>query len=170
MEPLASLDDARRKVLRDTQVLLANVLSLASPPIKSAAQGVRLLKRIRQEAYEDINQIQHEHLIVAAAEWLITIGHASRDTEWFWNPRQTGSVSEPDLEGRHGTAIAVSAEITTSANPAGTIATRMQWTLTKLSRMPGLKFYFVSTEAMRMRAKSKVVKIGAEIEVVLLDA
>ena len=87
---------------------------------------------------------------------------------WYWNPRQTGDHTEPDLRGIYSGAILVSAEITTSEKPVGTIDSRMKKILTKLAAMQGEKFYFVRTSEMRQRAATKITKGGWEIEVIQL--
>ena len=62
----------------------------------------------------------------------------------------------------------ISAEITTSEKPVGTIDSRMQKTLAKLAEMQGAKFYFVRTPQMQQRANTKITKVGWNIEVVQL--
>jgi hypothetical protein len=127
-----------------------------------------VLSRIRSEVYEDLNQIQHEYLILRAAEWLIAQGVCPATTQWTWNPRQSGDANEPDLEGKVNGQIVLSAEITASADPQGAIGARMQTTLKKLSTFQGKLFYFVRTESMRRRAETNVTKAGRQIGVVML--
>jgi hypothetical protein len=118
--------------------------------------------------YEDLNQLQHEHLIIRAAVWLRDNNLVSPDASWSWNPRQTGDHTEPDLAADlHDTRVA-SAEVTASASPEGVIDTRMAKTLAKLNGMQGSKYYFVRTEAMRQRAQTKVTKNAWFIRVVSL--
>lgn len=142
---------------------------LSLQPCTTAEAGIRILDRLRKETYEDLNQIQHEHLIVRAAEWLLAKQKCPPETLWLWNPRQTGDHSEPDLRGSNAGAVVLSAEITTSENPVGTIDSRMQKTLAKLAAMEGARYYFVRTETMRQRASTKVAKGGWQIEVVRLS-
>jgi hypothetical protein len=130
---------------------------------------VSILDRLRKETYEDLNQIQHEHLILRAAEWLLSEKLCPPATVWLWNPRQTGDHQEPDLRGIHNTKIVVSGEITTSESPNGVIDTRMRQTLSKLSAMAGVKYYFVRTEPMRKRARTKIAKNAWLIQVVKLS-
>jgi hypothetical protein len=169
MQPLGTFKDAYSKILTDTRRCLAIVNQLSVTPVATAEAGIAVLVRLRRETYEDLNQIQHEHLIVRAAEWLESDPHHELGAIWFWNPRQTGDNSEPDLRGTLAGTIVVSAEITTSERPIGTIAKRMQSTLSKLSQMSGRKYYFVRTEAMRKRAETKVTKAGWPISIVLLN-
>lgn len=169
MEQLGSFAQAHQKVLADIQRFLTTVHHLSLQPCATAEVGIAILDRLRRETYEDLNQIQHEHLIVRAAEWLHGNHRCAPDTMWFWNPRQTGDNTEPDLRGSHSNSVVVSAEITTSEKPVGTIDKRMQSTLAKLNTMDGAKYYFVRTEAMRQRASTKVAKAGWQIEVVRLS-
>lgn len=168
MDRLGALQDARQKVFADAKRALATMQRLALLPCESVQESIDILNRLRQEAYEDVNQIQHEYLIIVAAEWLLSEGIAPTGTVWSWNPRQTGDVTEPDLRGKVENHVILSAEVTTSVRPVGTIDTRMHNTLAKLARMEGSKFYFVRSEEMRKRAATKVEKAGWPIRVVRL--
>lgn len=168
MELLGTISEATAKVLKDVRRCVATIQALSAEPFETATSGVAVLQRLRSETYEDLNQIQHEHLIVLAAEWLVTEHVCPPTTEWSWNPRQTGTNAEPDLQGRNNGAVILSAEITTSATPDGVIDTRMRKTLKKLSGSDGMKYYFVRTESMCRRANTKVSKAGWSIQVVLL--
>jgi hypothetical protein len=170
MKILGTLTEAHEKIWSDTQRLIGGIQSISSPAVTSIEEGIGLLQRLRQESYEDLNQIQHEHTILLAAEWLIHRGFADLATKWLWNPRQTGDASEPDLRGVSGKQISISAEITTSAAPNGVIDTRMARTLAKLSLMPGGRFYFVKTAVMANRARTKIRKAGWAISVVDFSA
>ena len=88
-DPVAVLKEAHQKVLADIQHILATVNRLSSLPCTTAETGVGILDRLRKATYEDLNQIQHEHLIVRAAEWLLARRKCPPETQWFWNPRQT---------------------------------------------------------------------------------
>ena len=168
MERLGTFESAKSKVLADIRQCIATVKTFSAQPFETAEDGVCILRNLRNETYEDLNQIQHEHLIVQAAQWLITEGACPASTEWYWNPRQTGDHQEPDLRGVHESAIIISAEITTSENPAGIIDSRMRNTLAKLARAEGNKYYFVRTEQMRQRASTKIAKSGWPIKAIKL--
>lgn len=170
MKRLGTFAEAHQKVLDDTKRSLETIRRLSSLPCETTEAGIDILSSLRQESYEDLNQIQHEHLIIKAAEWLSSEERFSAGIEWSWNPRQTGDSSEPDLRGTLDCKIVLSAEVTTSARPVGTIDTRMQKTLAKLAQMPGGKFYFVRSEEMRQRAATKVAKGGWPIAIVRLTA
>lgn len=166
MQRLGTFEEARSKVLTDVRQCIARVQRISSEPFDDPDTAVTILQRLRGETYEDLNQIQHEHLILCAVDWLLTQRICPSDTQWYWNPRQTGDNAQPDLVGkRHGASL-VSAEITTSANPEGKIDTRMRNTLAKLAQQSGRLFYFVRTNAMAIRANTKIRKGGWDIEVV----
>ena len=168
MQILGTTQEAKEKVLRDAKLCMERIRNIAGTSFDTARDGVLALQRIRSEAYEDLNQIQHEHLIVCAAEWLISQNVCAPDTQWRWNPRQTGDHSEPDLVGFSNGNVLVSAEITTSAKPDGVIDSRMRKTLAKLSQQAGKLFYFVQTEPMATRAATKIRKAGWNIQVAKL--
>lgn len=165
MERLGTIREAKAKVLADARRCMERIRSIAEVAFETPDDAVRVLQRVRAETYEDLNQIQHEHLSVCAAEWLLKQDICSPDTQWYWNPRQTGDSTEPDLAGKADGATVVSAEITTSAKPNGVIDTRMRKTLAKLTRQPGQLFYFVRTQAMAARAGTKIRKAGWTIRV-----
>jgi hypothetical protein len=168
MQRLGTIDEAKAKVLQDSRRCMERIRSIAEIPFDTSEDAVRVLQRVRSETYEDLNQIQHEHLIVCAAEWLLIHGICKPETQWSWNPRQTGDHSEPDLAGVVRGAKVVSAEITTSERPVGVIDTRMRNTLEKLTAQPGELFYFVRSKPMESRAWTKVRKAGWNIRVVQL--
>ncbi|UWF50134.1 hypothetical protein NYP20_03995 [Pseudomonas sp. N3-W] len=168
MQDLGVIEDAKAKVLDDAGRCFVRVQDIAKNTFDTPREAVRILQILRAEIYEDLNQIQHEHLIICAAEWLLSGGVCDLNTEWYWNPRQTGDDVEPDLRGVANGVTLVSAEITTSANPVGTIDSRMRNTLAKLSQQSGNLFYFVQTEAMAKRAETKIRKSGWSIQVILL--
>lgn len=169
MQRLGTIEEAKSKVLDDSRRCMERIRSIAEASIDTPDAAVRVLQRVRAETYEDLNQIQHEHLIVCAAEWLLAQNICARDTQWYWNPRQTGDHAEPDLAGVLNGVTVVSAEITTSEKPNGVIDTRMRKTLEKLSRQTGQLFYFVRTQAMATRADTKIRKAGLSIRVTQLS-
>ena len=89
MERLGTFADARIKVLADVKRLLSTVQRVAATPIAEVEAGIAVLRQLRAETYEDLNQIQHEFMIVRAAEWLVTQNRVPPETLWSWNPRQT---------------------------------------------------------------------------------
>ncbi|MEW6227890.1 MAG: hypothetical protein AB1700_07310 [Bacillota bacterium] len=145
------------------------VLRDLSADISSLNDGIQRLQAIRAELYENLNQIQHEYLIIQGIQWLQARGYTGDGVEWYWNPRQTGDSREPDLLAKNNAKIVVSAEATASESPQGVIDTRMRNTLSKLNTMEGDKFYFVRTEAMAKRARTKINKNHWNIEVVKVE-
>jgi hypothetical protein len=125
MIALPSLDAAERAVLSDAQRLVAIVRAHAAREPETVAEALALLSALRSETYEDLNQIQHEHCIIRGARWLLKEGIVDDAIRWSWNPRQTGTGTEPDLSGDAGQTRVVSAEITTSVNPVVKIDERM---------------------------------------------
>ncbi len=168
MERIHDAAKAEAKVLRDMQELVLQIRKIAEHDPVNVDYGGLQLRLIRLSVAEDLNQIQHEYLILRGIKWLGGEGFGS-DVEWEWNPRQTGGASEPDLRGRRAGTVIVSAEATASENPVGAVDKRMQVTLDKLNRVEGQKFYFVATETMAQRAKAKVAKAGWPIKVVCCE-
>ncbi len=165
MERITSFADAEQKILTDIRQCIASIRSIVRSDVESVSEGVSALLNLRQVAYEDLNQIQHEELVLRAARSLRDSDFPEGDLEWYSNPRQTGDDTEPDLQAKNGAGVVLSAEITASERPIGIIDVRMRDTLAKLSTMPGRKFYFVRTDAMQRRAKTKVSRAGHSIEV-----
>jgi hypothetical protein len=168
MERLGEFPAARDKVLAHVKRLVTTAQRIAAGRIGTIEEGIAILKELRAATYEDLNQIPHEFMVLCAAEWLINRKRCPGEAVWSWNPRQTGGADEPDLRGEFDGAVIVSAEITTSTSPQGVIDTRMRKTLQKLSSMAGERFYFTASQAMCLRAKTKIARAGWQIEAVHL--
>jgi hypothetical protein len=166
MQPFGDLEQARQKVLTDTTKLVLEIQALTAALPSTVSEGLTLLRTIRSSAYENLNQIQHECLILDALAWLTPKGLVPQDSTILWNPRQSGLGSEPDLLVKVGGRVILSAEVTTSEKPVGTIDSRMAKTLRKLSAMEGQLFYFVCTASMEQRARTKAAGLDAGISVV----
>lgn len=164
MQGIDDLSKAEGKILQDIRNFVSNIRGLTTQDFIDVREGIERLRVIRSAVYEDLNQIQHECLILQGLQWLIANGFG--EIAWEWNPRQTGGGSEPDLRGSANGKILVSAEASASENPIGTIDSRMKGTLGKLGRMEGQKFYFVRTDVMACRARTKITKAGYPIKVV----
>jgi hypothetical protein len=165
MERIGDSAAAEAKVLRDMKELVAKLMQLSSHAVENVQSGDLQLREIRSSIYENLNQIQHEFLLLRGLAWLSRDGMESK-VDWDWNPRQTGGGSEPDLRGSVDGRILVSAEASTSENPRGILDSRMKKTLEKLSRMEGRRYYFVSTDEMAKRAETKIRKAKWSIRVV----
>lgn len=124
-------------------------------------EQVQLLSAIRRELYEDLNQLQHAALIIRAAEAL-KIEYPQID-KWYWHPKQTSHPDYADLTGYANDKIFLSAEVTTSLKPVGTIDKRMRTTLFSLNDKEGLRLYFVVSNSMFLRANSKMKNNNLEI-------
>ena len=168
MERLSKFQQSEAKVLVDMRKFLRVVRDL-SEDVNSLSEGIHRLRQIRSALYENLNQIQHEYLILQGLSWLCARGYSGKNLEWYWNPRQTGDSKEPDLLAKQNDQVVLSAEATTSEKPQGVIDTRMRNTLAKLSDMEGKKFYFVRTVAMAQRARTKVTKNSWNIKVVEIE-
>lgn len=169
MQALKSLTDAENRAFTDSQAVIDHLRRIVEGEPADTADAIRRLESIRSTVYEDLNQIQHEYLILRGAGWLLENDIVTPDVSWWWNPRQTGTADEPDLAAKNGDEWLVSAEATTSVEPKGQIDARMASTLLNLSAMPGERFYFVRSPAMRSRAETKIGKAGWEIQVVNFD-
>src|SRR5438093_1082265 len=96
MERLSNIQQAEAKVLADVREFLRAVRGL-SENTESLQEGADRLRQIRRAVYENLNQIQHEYLILQGLNWLQDNGYGGVNVEWYWNPRQTGDANEPDL-------------------------------------------------------------------------
>jgi hypothetical protein len=169
MKPLGDLDTEAERILREARELLAILRQHVKDQPSTVAEAISILSAVRHEIYEDLNQLQHEYLIIKAANWLREANYIPEGGDLFWNPRQTGDDKEPDLAiSRNGKRV-VSAEVTASKSPKGLLDTRMAKTLTKLNVMEGEKFYFVCTSEMRQRAETKISKAKWPIRIVTLQ-
>ncbi len=167
MEPLQDIDAERSRVLQEIRRLTSDVADIVTAEVKALDEGIKMLACLRENAYELTNQLQHEALILEAAAD-IAKDWGDLCIEWSWNPRQTGSVEEPDLQGEVNGDIVISAEVTTSRRPIGMVDQRMAKILKKLSRLPCQRIYCVRTPEMRRRAETKIRKAGYDIEVRML--
>lgn len=162
------LECANSKILLDIQRHIAEVRRITEGSPNSVEEGVGVLGALRKSTYEEINQIQHEYAAFRAVNWLITHRLGLESVTWFWNPRQTGDHTEPDIRAILDGKVLISCEVTTSPKPIGVLDGRMAKTLSKLNEMEGQKFYFVLTAEMTKRARTKVIKSGYVIDVIHL--
>jgi len=165
MERINDLNSIEEEMFKKVRALILNIKEAIEDEPSDLTAGIKILRDLRKVNYEDLNQIQHEAMILRAARSINLSDCYGDNIKWYWNPRQTGLAQEPDLRGKIAGEIVVSAEITTSENPVGTIDARMASTLKNLNNMPGKKIYFVRTETMESRAKTKVLKCGYQIEI-----
>ena len=165
MEKIEDLTLREEKVLERVKQVLLKIRKAVKEDPSDLKAGIQIFVDLRNAVYEDLNQILHEAMILRAARAISSTDFFGDTIEWYWNPRQTGSAEEPDLRGEINGKVVVSAEITSSANPTGTIDKRMASTLKNLNNMSGKKLYFVRTETMEKRAKTKVSKSGYQIEI-----
>ena len=168
MKSMGNVPEAKERILQEIRRLLQDIQSLSSSAPLSIEEGIAILREIRVRSAEDINQLQHEALLLEARSYLEEHARVS-DAEWFWNSRQTGTLDEPDLRAVQDGAVILSAEATAAERPVGTIDTHMRKTLGKLRFAPRRRFYFVRTSGMLQRAQTKLARSGfGEIDVIRL--
>lgn len=166
MLELGTFEEARSKVLANSQRLLAGIRRVVAEPIDTVEAGIAVLTNVRKQAHEHLSQVQHEQMIVCAAEWLVNHGIANAATHWRWNPRHSSDHAGPDLLGLEGDTVRLCAEVNALEEPVGVIDAQMRRALSKLAALQGRRFYFVRTASMKRRAVTKVVKAGWDIAVV----
>ncbi|HJZ05432.1 MAG TPA: hypothetical protein VJ327_06255 [Patescibacteria group bacterium] len=152
MEIIRDIKEVEAKILEDIKECIRTIKSLTED-VENIDDGIKSLRDIRSIAYENMNQIQHEHLVLRGTQWLRENGYQDEKYEWSWNPRQTGDASEPDLMAKDGQNTILCAEATTSENPVGVIDSRMRDTLEKLSKMNGKKVLFCAHKANGIKGK-----------------
>ncbi|MEX2401129.1 MAG: hypothetical protein WD423_10185 [Rhodothermales bacterium] len=79
MTEIGPLDKARDILLADIRALLEKLRAHVEVEPASVHEAVDLLFAVRSDVYEDINQLQHEHLILKAADWLVGQAELSED-------------------------------------------------------------------------------------------
>ena len=170
-KPLGDVTHALGDVTRRIDQFLKVARKVTARKPKNLADSLAILRALRRETYEDLNQLQHEYMVLAAIDWLVANRHCPSTTQWFCHLQQTSAEGEPDLCGKEGGRCIVLAEVTASENPEGSIDTRIKDALSSLGgkRTRVKKFYFVRTEAMRKRAQTKLHKAGWRIDVIQLD-
>jgi hypothetical protein len=169
MQEIGNIAFAEGRLLTQLKEVFSHIRLAGQTEPSALEPSLEILKHLRYLVYEDMNQLQHEALILKTAKSLQTDVYPTIPIKWLWNPRQTGSKDEPDLRGlNQEKRIIVSAEITTSLRPQGLINSRMSKTLGKLSAMLGDKYYVVSTEEMERCAKSKLNGFAYQISVLRL--
>ena len=167
MKALEDLGEERQRVLDETRSLVEGVRCVVKTEVQSLDQGIKMLVRLRNKAYEQTNQLPHQALILEAATELER-EFPDVQIQWYWNPQQTGTKHEPDLQGKVKGKVKFSVEATASELPVGGIGTRMTHTLRKLEGFPGKRLYYVRTAPMCKAAKTKVEKAGYDVEVRLI--
>lgn len=165
MEEIGNIASAESRLLKQLKEVFSHIRVAGQAKLSNLEVGLEILRSLRHLVYEDMNQLQHEALILRTTKLLQADFYPTVTIKWLWNPRQTGGKGEPDLQGLDQGKVIISAEITTSVSPQGSIDSRMSKTLQKLSVMPGEKYYVVLTEEMESRAKSKITNLNYHINV-----
>jgi hypothetical protein len=167
MLQMKSLREEDAILLEKIEDTLEVIKQLSNKVMTGLDEGIQILRDIRKKEYENINQHQHSNLILKARKWLESKENY-QNAEWYWHPRQTGGSDEPDLHAKRKGAIILSAEITTSEKPQGTIKERMNNTLRHLNGMEGERFYFIRTDSMKKSAEKVVNDSSYKITVIML--
>ncbi|HVY24410.1 MAG TPA: hypothetical protein VG962_13770 [Steroidobacteraceae bacterium] len=171
MKRLGILSEAISDIDSKVDHFIQSVRRITKGRSTSLPEKLSVLRRLRSEIYEELNQIQHEYMILMAIGWLIENKVCDPRTIWDMHPRQTSALDEPDLRGTFEGKIVVSAEVTTSENPEGIIDTRIRRALKGLHHLSkaGKKYYFVRTVRMAKRARTKARKNNWRVKVVELS-
>jgi hypothetical protein len=170
MEKITDIKYIMGKVLADMNNFINTIRKFVGEEVSSLSDGLTMLRNVRSSVYEDLNQIQHEYLILQGFLWLSKNGFNQPEIIWYWNPRQTGNTEEPDLRAILNGKILLSAEATTSEIPQDLIDSRINHTLLKLAEMEGTRYYFIRTTSMENRARTKIRGGRLRIEVVKIES
>ncbi len=169
MKELANIEEAEKQLLKEIRDVVKKARIILADECLNISQGTQILQKLRKTSSEKVNQIQHERILLEGIKW-IKLNTKLKIAEIYWNPRQTGTAKEPDLQvmNRNGSVI-ISAEATSSEVPQGVIDSRMSKTLQKLNELKGRKLYFVPSAKMANRARSKIAKKKYDIEIVQIE-
>ncbi len=170
MERITDIGHIMAKVLADINNFISAIRKFVGEEVSSLSDGLTVLGNVRSSVYKDLNRIQHEYLILQGFLWLSENGFNQPEIIWYWNPRQTGKIEEPDLRATLNGKIVLSAEATTSEIPQGEIDSKMKHTLLKLNEMEGTRYYFIRTTSMESRARTKITGGRLRIEVVKIES
>ncbi len=165
MLELGTLEDARTRILESAQRAVLAVRRLENVPVQSIEDGVAQLTVLREQAHDSLIHIRRAQLIVRAAEWLLSHDHGNQSTRWHWCPRRTADPGEPDLQGCEG-QVTLSAMVVAAHSTEGSGEAQLRRALAKLATMPGRKFLFVDTTALKRRAVTRILLTSWDISVV----
>lgn len=162
-ERLHELDSEIREHLRKCR-------ELCVPPGSEVGAATLALAKLRQEVYEDINQLLHQTLIVmASVHFQMLTAYQGVPLEWWHHPKQTSAPKEPDLRGVSANRILISAEVTSSLKPSGSILTRMKEKLEMMQKeFEGELYFVVASDDMALAAKNLITRMDAKIQVLTL--
>lgn len=164
MIELGTLEEARSQILEHAQRAVLAVRRLEGVP-ESIEDGITQLSVLREQAHESLTHIRRAQLIVRAAEWLLAHDYGNSATRWQWCPRRAADPGEPDLQGGDD-QVSLSAMVVAACATEGSGETQLRRSLARLSTMPGKKFLFVDTTALKRRAVTRVLLTSWDIGVV----
>jgi hypothetical protein len=166
MHELGTLEEAKAGILENARRAVLAVRRLEHGSVESIEDAIAQLAALREQAHDGLNQIRRVQLIVRAVEWLLAHDQGNAATHWRWCPRRTADPGEPDLQGREGSQVALSAMVIASNVSEGSGEAQLRRALAKLSTMPGRRFLFVDTTALKRRAVTRVLLTSWDISVV----
>src|SRR5262245_34331411 len=135
MKPLNDIEAEETQILLRLRECITRIQQLLDGGVADVSSGISLLRLLRNGSAEDINQLQHAALALAAVRHIQSQRPDTAVLDWHWHPFQTGGIDEPDLRATNGTSVIISAEVTASERPVGVIDRRMAHTLQKLATM-----------------------------------
>ena len=91
MEEIIDISQAKDKVLSDMNRFIKGIRESAGEDISSLSHGLVTLRSIRSSVYENLNQIQHEYLILQGLLWFSENGFDQPTIRWYWNPGRQGT-------------------------------------------------------------------------------
>src|SRR5690348_2216350 len=114
MKPLNDIEAEETQILLRLRGCIARIRHLLDKGVSNVSSGIALLRLLRNGSAEDINQLQHAALALAAVRHIQSERPDTAVLSWHWNPFQTGGIDEPDLRATNGTSVVISAEVTAS--------------------------------------------------------
>ncbi len=151
----------REEFFTRVQKLLAEIEKIVLSGKGSQSAAINALENLKHLT-EDINQRHHEALCIAALIWL---KDKHKRLHWTWQPTNTGSGNQGDIEGRDEKKnLVVVAECTASIRYVGTLRIRTNSAIKKLSECRSRhKYFFVANEDMLSAAKGRVKNLGYDV-------
>jgi hypothetical protein len=165
-------NDAKIELEKKVDKLLTGITEFNTKKVFTLSDKVKILNDIRKHFYENLNQFQHENLLLKVCDYFEGENKENIRYEidtWKWHPNQTSKKDEVDLMGFKNEKLVVCAEVTTANSPNGKIDTIMRNTLDGLNKLKTDKYYVVTTDEMYKRAKSKIKNRGLNIKLLKFE-
>ena len=167
---IESVEIALEKELTSVKASMLKYIEICNNNPQDIEAQLSELRRFRSTSYESLNQLQHEWLLIKVLKWLNSVYNIPLDsTNGYliqWNPRQTGGIDEPDIRIiNKRNELEINCEASSSEKPVGVINDRIKKHLLCLSKLNGIKYYFVLTDKMKQKAETIIRNSGWNIEV-----